>query len=86
MDEIYDTIKSMKEFNSEFCSKLKKQINKYQKENQKLKDELNLVKLKYEQETEIIIRLDKKIYDLKDENEKLKQLLTKSDDNKPNNL
>jgi len=41
-------------------------------ENEKLRQELEELKIKYNEETEIIVKLDKKIFDLRMENAKLK--------------
>jgi chromosome segregation ATPase len=75
MDDVLVTLNKMQTKNNEYYNRLKKQIGKYKKENKKLIDELNLVKLKYTQETEIIVKLDEKIFDLKNENKKLKEQL-----------
>ncbi len=75
MEHILESLTKMEIKNKQFYNKLKKQINKYEKENTQLKENFKILQEKYLQETEIIVKLDQKIYDLREENNKLKETI-----------
>ncbi len=75
MEHILESLTKIEIKNKQFYNKLKKQINKYEKENTQLKVKFKILQEKYLQETEIIVKLDQKIYDLREENNKLKETI-----------